>query len=67
MNIFKSNNFWAAVALIGAYVTYGPLLLTMAGVLDSDVARSITLNFGSPMLIVGVLMMLKTRPASYQK
>jgi hypothetical protein len=67
MNILKSHITWTAVAVGGAYVTFGPLLLTMAGLIDSDVARSIALYIGSPIFIGGGLMMLETEPASYQK
>jgi hypothetical protein len=57
MNIFKSYLIWATIAVIGALVTFGPLLLTMVGLIDSDVARSITLYIGSPIFIPSAIGM----------
>jgi len=57
MNIFKNPVFWMAVGTAGFYITFGPLLLTMAGVLDNDIARFITLYIGAPIFIPSVIAM----------
>lgn len=55
MNIFKNPLFWLSVATAGAYTTFGPVIATMAGVLDNGTARFITLYIGAPIFIPSVL------------